>query len=497
MPPKKRTRVEAVPHASKEDIAAWVRNNDPLLGTTSVTIAELFDTTTIKKFDKQTFCTDKRQTISTGESFSADWSALKAELEGRSADSPQWFIQLRKEDLTLEPDGCIGQRVESFVIVESSSPTLCPAYYVVATPLPYSDAEDHVPESFHHLADQGVKWFPIVKANGDSINAFFMKRDTPKINFGGPVATSTAPATAPASGGFGAGFGSNAAPTTTIPTGFSFGAAPAASTPSVPASFTFGAAPAPAAVPATFSFGSAAPASSSTTTPTVGFGFSTNAAPKEPPMKRIPVEDILFCVWSTSRIKSLQKEIKEGSRIVIENAKLPGISKPFKVQMQDDMKEKPDRAAREFVLNKVFAKQSSRIKDFDDWMGNVPEFNPTLIAYLQNTREKILKSEAKESSEFATLEKDVVPAVEALLRNAIADREPHRRKQKEILEGASKLMKEGKLVAKEHCNIIKFYPSNKDIPFRPYGRVSGISEEGDVIRCVPEAWRNKNPFLTK
>ena len=196
-------------------------------------------------------------------------------------------------------------------------------------------------------------------------------------------------------------------------------------------------------------------------------------------------------------MKSLQKEIKEGSRIVIENAKLPGIDKPCKVQMQDDMKEKPHKAAREFVLNKVFAKQCGRIKDFDNWMGEVPEFNPNLINYLQTSREKILKEEAKESDEFAKMEKEVVPVVEKMLLDAIGDRQPHRAKQAEIVEGATKLMKEGKLICKEKCNIIKFYPSNKDIPFRCFGRVSGISEEGDVIRCVPEAWRNKNPFLTK
>ena len=244
---------------------------------------------------------------------------------------------------------------------------------------------------------------------------------------------------------------------------------------------------------------------STASTPAAGFGFNAPAATATatpvvkaaPATKRIPVEDILFCVWSTSRMKSLQKEIKEGSRIVIENAKLPGIDKPCKVQMQDDKKEKPHKAAHEFVLNKVFAKQSDRIKDFDNWMGTVPEFNPALINYFQSTREKILKTEAKESDEFAKLEKEVVPAVEKLLNDAIADREPHRAKQEEIVTGATKLMKEGKLITKENCNVIKFYPSNKDIPFRCFGRVSGISEEGDVIRCVPEAWRNKNPFLSK
>ena len=41
-----------------------------------------------------------------------NWTVMKTRLSARTSESPTWFIQLRREDLLLEPDGLDGETIE-------------------------------------------------------------------------------------------------------------------------------------------------------------------------------------------------------------------------------------------------------------------------------------------------------------------------------------------------------------------------------------------------
>lgn len=486
MPAKKKLRSE--PAKPSDEVVSWIKANDKLIGTTPVTIDQVLGACTIKDFKEQVYSTSERRVVTTGRTVIADWKAFREALEGRTADSPMWFIQRRIEDLLLEPDGTIGERVESFVIVESSNPTLAPLHYIVADPLPDADQEDHVPSRVLLLAEQDVKWNPITKADGSSINAFILQRKSvvPAFSFGASSApAATASTTETPAGGFGFGFGSSTPSAPTGGAGFAFG---------------FGSAPQAASVPAptapTFSFGFGAVAPSSE--------VPTSASPPAPTVtKRIPVEDILFTIWTEGRAKEMKKLASSGSRIVIEDFKLPGEGKSIKLVMQDDVKDTPSVAAAEFVLKKLFARQNSRIKDFDQWMDTCPEMDPHLLEVLQKARAKILKAESKvaEASDdektYSELWEKFGGAITAALDAAVARRKPIHDQQVAVFDDILQMLKEMKLASKDRCRVLKYYPANNEIPFRPFGKVSGINEEGEEAICTPPAYRFINPFTGK
>lgn len=502
MPAKKKLRTEIEPPS--QEVVAWIKANDKLIGNTPVTISSLFDSCSIKSFTERQFDANAKRLMPTGKMVDADWTSFRAALESRTPDSPLWFIQRRIEDLLLAPDGLIGERVESFVIVESPFATLAPRHYILAEPLPDADPEDHVPSRVLELEEQDVKWNPITKNDGTSINAYIMQRKSavPAFSFG-----AAAPPTATAAPTV-AGFGS-AAPTA-APTGFSFGAAPA---PSAPATGGFA-----------FSFGAPSAASTASVVPApqppaaTGFGFGFGATPSAPAaapaaaattaaslpaVKRVPVEDILFTIWDEERAKEMKKLSASGSRIVIEDFKIPTTGKTVKLVMQDDVKEKPEDAASEFILKKLFARQNERVSAFDKWMDDCPELEPHLLEFLQKTREKMLKSESKseEAEEgettFKQLFSQVSPAIISALAAAVDRRKPIRESQTAIMDNIVTLLKEKKMASKDRCRILKFYPANDKTPFRPFGKVSGISEEGEEAICDPPAYRFINPFTGK
>eukprot|EP00388_Colpodella_angusta_P043262 GDKK01058958.1.p1 GENE.GDKK01058958.1~~GDKK01058958.1.p1 ORF type:complete len:185 (+),score=28.83 GDKK01058958.1:1-555(+) len=174
-----------------------------------------------------------------------------------------------------------------------------------------------------------------------------------------------------------------------------------------------------------------------------------------------------------------------------------------KLVMQDDVKDKPTVAAAEFVLKKLFANGNKHVKDFDNWMADCPEVDPQLLEFLQKARAKLLKSESKETDapdgelSYAELWKKNGAAITDALSAAVARRKPIHEQQVATLDNILKLLSERKLASKESCRILKYYPSNDKIPFRPFGKVSGINEQGEEAICTPPAYRFVNPFTGK
>ncbi|CUG82566.1 nucleoporin-like protein, putative [Bodo saltans] len=482
MPAKKAARTETSATANAA-LLEWIKNNDALLATDAkaATISELFQKViTAQKFNRN----------NTEHTF--DWSAFKAAMENRDDNSPRWFVQLRKEDLLCEPDGLEGTSVDCFVVVEATEPTLAPAHFVLKEHWPNSDLEDNAPERVNSLADQKLHWKPITKDDGTSINAFLLSRreaapvaSAAPISFGIAAPVAAAPSTSNLS--FGIATASPAAPIN-----FGFGA-PTAASPAAPAqSFGFGSTTPAAAAPATgFGFGAPAAKPTQPTQPAAGFSFGGPAATKQ-----IPVTDVVFVLWSKNRVKEMLKELKSGSRIVKESTKIGADGKTMKLIMQNDLKDDVEKTAHDLVLNKIFAKSDAELRKIDTWLDNCPVYDEHLAPHLQKFRAKFLKDQAEESDEFAAMVEKYEANICAELSRMVAERKSLIAAETAVVEGISTLLKEHKIADKSTFRVLKYYPANDILPFRPFGKVSGISESGEhADLCFPPMYVFKNRLL--
>lgn len=519
--------------AEREALTSWIDEHDALLDKAAdapVRMEELFSA----KLEHRTFAAP-----GLGEQ-PYDWSEFRAVLESRTASSPRWFMQLREEDLLAGADGLEGVTVDCYVIAEATQPTVAPGEYIVKVHWPYSDAEDNAPERILPLAGQGMCWRRVVKADGSDMNVFLLQKrssgsgaggaapvTSAAFGFGAPAAAGSAPpAAAPAApAGFGVGFGGAPAAPAPVPAaaapsfGLGFGsAAPAAPAASAPGNapgfgFSFGpSAPAPSsASPASapafggFSFGSAPAPSSSANTSAAAPAFTAAAAAApaaaeetgEVKVQPLKTSEVLFALWSRKRLTDLAKEIRSGSRIVREGFALDASTK-VKLVMQNDRKDDVAVTVRRLLLNRLFAKQDDDVKAIDAWIGECPVYDEALTTALQAFRERQLEELADESDLFKSLSEKYHAKMEAELRRIVAVREAAANTELERIDAILTQMKEHKLAEKSSFRLLKFYAKNDVCKFRPFGKISGVSEMGESVDvCVPPAHVNINPFTGK
>lgn len=512
MPPRKAAKTEksatATEAKAQRDAAelvertAWIAANDPLLDLTGApfTVSELFSNVVQQK----TFAAID-ETIPSNTP--CDWSSFRDVLLQRNATSPRWFIQLRKEDLLLQPDGLRGTVVETFVVAEATEPTLSPAHYVVKEHWPNSDIEDNAPERVLKIADQGLKWVRVVLDNGDDTNTFLLSKPktvaasstgatAPAMNFtfgGAPAAPSAPAAAAPVQFGFAAA-AAPAAPSFS----FGFGAAPAAGAPTpapaAPMQFGFSAPTAPAAAPAATSFTFGAAAAPLPATPSNTPFDAVAVAKAASPFKKMPATDILFVLWSTTRLKDMIHEFRSGSRIVKEKFPLSS-TQSIKLVMQNDLKDRVHQVAEQLLL-KTFAKANPEVRAVDKWLDDCPVYDNSLAPHLQKFRAKYLKDIAEDSSDYQKLHKASYETIETALQQMVDVRKELVRAAVEDAEGILAHLKEKKIAEKSTFRLLKYYPKNDIVPFRPFGKVSGISESGEHVNvCEPPMYVFKNTLL--
>lgn len=503
----------------------WIDSNDELLDNapeSPITVDDIFSKQLIHK---SFTCANSNSTL-------FDWSEFRSALEMRNAKSPRWFVQLREEDLLLGPNGLEGVRVDCFVVVEAKAPTLSPAEYIVKVHLPYSDAEDNAPERILSLAQQGMCWRRVVKNNGDDINVYLLqkRRDNRSVGLS---------ASSEATFGFGLTSSASSAngSVSSVPEGFSFGASAPASLPSSalekaaaapqvgPFNFGFGSSTSSenAVKPSTFSFGFSSASPSPGEVGTINFGFgsapassassSSSLAPSfsfasgstgassvaekdspQVPLKQLSTSEVLFTLWSRSRLEEMKKEIQSGSRIVSGSFAVSPTT-TIKLIMQNDVEDDVEETAYRLILTDIFAKQNVEMKKINQWINDCPVYDEELATVLQEFRESWLKGLAEESDDLENLVKELQPRIEQELERIILIRREAAQLDLDMIEFILERMNRKLLLEKKEFRLLKYYAKNDKLPFRPFGKISGISEMGETVDvCVPRAHVNVNPF---
>ncbi|RNF11118.1 hypothetical protein TraAM80_01085 [Trypanosoma rangeli] len=490
--------------AESAALVQWLEQNDPLYdrsGDPPITVSELLST----KLSHNTFSVTGK-----GE-MPYNWDKFRGLLEARKSDSPRWFMQLREEDL-LADDGFTGVTVDCVVIAEASVPTLAPAHYIVKMHMPFSDLEDNAPERILPIEGQGMCWRRVVRDNGCNINAYLLqKRGTPSGEapvFGFGAAVTAAPSTATA----------NSTSVTNSSSGFGFGATPSSSS-NGPSSFGFGAAAASvptnttstATPPSSFGFGFSAAAPASVNASNFGFGASTNgttslAAPvaplggfgsqSSPTVTPLKTSEVLFALWSKKRLSEMTKSLKSGSRVLREDFKPSSNAPTIKLVMQNDLKDDVCKTVKQLILNKIFAKRCTDILDVDHWIDSCPVYDAHLTAALQKFRAHHVQKVAESSDEFEVLYDECHKSMEAELNRIVELRKAMVQQELGRIEEIMTQLKEGKLAEKRTFRLLKYYAANDVMRFRPFGKVSGISEMGESADvCEPPAPVLVNPFM--
>ncbi|EKF29686.1 hypothetical protein MOQ_006515 [Trypanosoma cruzi marinkellei] len=499
--------------AEREELVQWLEQNDPSYdrsGAPPITISELLST----KLSHKTF------TVGGKGEMPYDWSKFRAVLEGRSAESPRWFMQLREEDLLIE-GGLDGVTVDCVVIAEASVPTLAPAHYIVKMHMAFSDLEDNAPERILPIEGQDMCWRRVVRDNGGNINAYLLQKrettgnTTQSFGFGavGTLNTTVTASTASmptSTGGFG--FGAAPAPTSNVPPSFGFGVA-AASTTLAPMNtsnansansfgFGFGSAPAPVSdvPPATvntnsFGFGASANETTFSVAPNTAScgGFGSRSPSTEPPLK---ASEVLFALWSKKRLSDMAKSLKSGSRILRENFKPSPTVSEMKLVMQNDFKDDVSKTVKQLILNKLFAKCSDKIVEVDQWIDNCPVYDENLSAALQKFRAHHVQKVAEDSEVFQALYNECHKSMEDELNRIVGLRKAAVQRELDCIEKIMGQLKEGKMAEKQTFRLLKYYAANDVMRFRPFAKVSGISEMGESADvCEPPAPVFVNPFM--
>nr|CCD17640.1 unnamed protein product [Trypanosoma congolense IL3000] len=508
--------------ARREELLKWLEANDPLYdrsGAPPITISELFDA----KLEHKTFVKPE-----VGEQ-PYDWSKFRGVLESRMASSPRWFMQIREEDLLIE-DSFDGVTVDCIVIAEAAQPTLAPAHYIVKQHLPYSDLEDNAPERILPIEGQHMYWRRVVRDDGGDINAFLLQKRTvaavPQTVFGfgaaQPTPSAAPPSTAPGKD-FNFGFattpaeGNKSAVAVGTPVNFGFGTAASAgggsalNTAAPAGGFNFGFGTAPAASGGvsssnsvgSFGFGTSINNSVPGSAAAVGFssaprnvGKADESSEFEQKVSPLKPSEVLFALWTTKRLTEMMKALKSGSRVVREDFVPNSTAQPIKLVVQNDMKDNIKGVVRHLVLNRLFAKQCPEVKAVDKWINDCPVYHGQLAEAMQKFRENYLQEVAEASADFQKQYDEYREAMETELERIIAARKKIIDGELETIGNIMQLLKEKKLAEKQTFRLLKYYAANDVMRFRPFAKVSGISEMGESADvCDPPAPVIVNPFL--
>ena len=230
-----------------------------------------------------------------------------------------------------------------------------------------------------------------------------------------------------------------------------------------------------------------------------GFGSKKESA------KKVKPENIQFTLWTSKRVSDMRKALSAGTRIVRENFVIPGTTTAIKLVMQSDVKDKVPPTVRALCLQKIFAKVDQKMKEIDQWIDNCPNYDPKLAEALQKYRQAMLEERAADSQQEADAEHNFAKIMEKCekpmedeLSRIVALRKADIEQQDAILDEIAKLLKEKKVAPKEAFVTYKYYPNNNVLPFRPFGKIAGISESGEQAdHCFPRAYVFRNSLLVK
>lgn len=214
-------------------------------------------------------------------------------------------------------------------------------------------------------------------------------------------------------------------------------------------------------------------------------------------MEPLKTSEILFALWSRKRLTELAKEIRSGSRIVREDFQLDASTK-IKLVMQNDRKDDVAATSRRLLLNRLFAKRDADVKAMDKWIDECPVYDEALAPALQAFRERQLIELADESEEFQQLYASHHGKIEEELQRIVEVRLAAANVELDRIAAITERLNSHKLSEKRSFLLLKFYAKNDVMKFRPFGKISGISEMGESADvCVPPAHVNINPFTGK
>jgi hypothetical protein len=284
-------------------------------------------------------------------------------------------------------------------------------------------------------------------------------------------------------------------------TNLAFGFKPPASAPAAP---TFAGRPVttmPAEVPHVGKpgNGTGAPASATANANFARQASTFGAAKTE----KIDVDKANFTLWTEKRLKEMKKEIQAGSRIIIEKVKLPPpVSRDAKIQMQNDLHDHVDKTVEQ-LIRKEFAMLDPETKKVDKWIDDCPVYDEKLMNALQKFRESHVKEAVNDSDEsdprgYQAVAKALRPLLTQELSKRVAERKEMLDKECSEIDEILTLVKKHLLATKDKFRVLKFYPKNDVLRFRPFGKVGGIHEQREFADvCVPAPYVMKNPFELK
>lgn len=448
-----------------------------------------------------------------------DWGHFKESLQRRASSSDKdglWLIHVRVEDSLLSwddrfaakglstPDveGVVGVKVPCVAVVETSAGENAgfPEHYSVAEKLNDQDGEDYTPSTFKTLEGQNLAWRPLVNEQNQSLRAFVLAARESSASAAAaassPLGASAAATPAPASNPFGAPATQAAAPSNPF-------AAVAPPTPSAVAN-PFAAIPAaaPANPFAALGGGGGAPAAA----PAKGGGGANPFAAANPfgggaaaatSTRKIPLEDIVFTLWSAMSLREAFEQLSAGTRCVIDDSK-------SKISLKFDDSESLEQALEtNFIKYKMKHDASKKKKSVDEWLDAFPDAGEPELQEMwmkskgMNSRNRLMETlkkgyfDAPKTAE----DKEILSHLETVIKTALDKRTARSVEQKKLLLTLFKKQSVAPgIVEKGNSVIKKFYPSNNVCPFRPTAKLTGLTGLGEAADTHPPEYKFINPF---
>lgn len=293
-------------------------------------------------------------------------------------------------------------------------------------------------------------------------------------------------------------------------------------------------------------------ASSAASAPVVAAAAAA-AVPPPPVVSGVPDKsaDCMFRIWDRDTINEFKAGLKSGSKIKLVNIELPqkteeeedkkenedgnedaaadadkekessnsgsdngdddddddddasstdsGLKVFDKLIMQNDYKDKVSDAVKESI-DRAFSKKCEVMRDIDKWLSECPIMETKLTDKLEVFRQAVLKYEKEEGDDWE--EYDKLNRHRDFLKKKLDEVVKQRRQQIDaeiaILETARKDITQGCMLpmvdgsGDKKWRMLKFYPANDKVPFRPHGKASGLTQPGEELdECVPPAYQRQ------